>query len=311
MKRFPVGWIVSPLLVALLFAGLRPRAGGVPGMLVLRYGLPPAGGATGRTVTVEGIEFVELREGFFRMGSHFLCRPGELLGAIGALLHRPWGDPGLHAAGECPPCWVEMRHRFWIARREVTCEQFLRFQPRYRPRHYGGGPIRFGDEFPREDLRLPAWALGPDEAAEFCEWLARGSGLPIRVPFEDEWEYACRAGSAGEYCFGDSPERLAEFAWFDRHVFEWKVPEEGGGRLANAWGLFDLHGNVAEYCLARSDGRAIQRGGSIQCPPEECRASRRNPWLAVEPFFGLRPVFTLEDGSASVPGVTPGEGPSR
>ena len=111
----------------------------------------------------------------------------------------------------------------------------------------------------------PADTVSWEEAVEFCDRLTRYSGKNYRLPSEAEWEYACRAGTQTEYSFGD--QFNSEFANLVL-VSDYLLPV---GKLGytNAWGLYDMHGNVAEWCLdnehdnyvgAPSDGNAWTQG---------------------------------------------------
>jgi formylglycine-generating enzyme required for sulfatase activity len=89
------------------------------------------------------------------------------------------------------------------------------------------------------------------EAVGFCYFLSelpeeKLAGRKYRLPTAAEWEYACRAGSTTKYSFGDSPDMLSEFAWFGRDASGKLQPV--GTKKANAWGLFDMHGNASEWC---------------------------------------------------------------
>ena len=141
-----------------------------------------------------------------------------------------------------------------------------------------------GPDNPVEDV---SW----DEAAEFCRKLSNREGLEYGLPTEAQWEYACRAWSTGKWCFGDDESRLGDYAWHRGNSEEKTHPV--GEKTANAWGLYDVHGNVWEWCAdwyaedyyqksptrdpggANSGEYRVSRGGSWLEDPRLTRSAYR------------------------------------
>ena len=152
---------------------------------------------------------------------------------------------------------------------------------------------------------LPVEQVSWDEAQEFVKKLSEKTGKLYRLPSEAEWEYAARAGSQNSYSFADNVGELNAFAWFNNNADRQTHPV--GEKSPNAFGLFDMHGNVWEwvqdrqnesYVGAPSDGSAwatganerVLRGGSWSNYPQHLRSAVRNRAVSGVRYsdFGFR-----------------------
>jgi formylglycine-generating enzyme required for sulfatase activity len=125
----------------------------------------------------------------------------------------------------------------------------------------------------------PVEGVSWNDATEFCRLLSAypaelEAGRSYRLPSEDEWEYACRAGTATSYFFGERSTDLGDFAWFGYN----STPDKSGQRPShpvgekkpNPWGLFDIQGNMSEWCTSETNPGRLYRGGSITDGPQSC-----------------------------------------
>lgn len=166
----------------------------------------------------------------------------------------------------------------------------------------------------RGEKGYPAIGMSQLSATEYCKWLSWKTGKKYRLPTEAEWEYACRAGSTTPYFWGDDASKADEYGWFIDNSDSTTQP--CGQKKPNAFGLYDIVGNVAEWCAKESkDAPDVARGGAFSEPANKMRSSARmvctpewneldpqNPksiwWLASADFAGFRVVRDI-DGAAS------------
>ncbi|WP_298238957.1 SUMF1/EgtB/PvdO family nonheme iron enzyme [uncultured Algibacter sp.] len=244
---------------------------------------------------------------------------------------------------ELPNVNVEVAS-FWMGTHEVTHKEFLLFTDKTRdilpdgkqnPEVISRPSSPYEDPskgLEDEDLK-PVVGLTQYGALSYCRWLFRRTGVFYRIPTEAEWEFAARAGTETPYFFGKKSKKLKEYAWFadngeeKLHVVGLKKPSPNG--------LYDIYGNVSEWCLdqyyedfyskieaGEKNPRAYPdalyprsaRGGSFLDDPEECRSSNRitstDQWKERDPqlpqsfwwntdseFVGFRLVRPLEQPS--------------
>jgi formylglycine-generating enzyme required for sulfatase activity len=175
------------------------------------------------------------------------------------------GEPG--RANDEEQHRVTLANGFWMGVYEVTQQQWVDVM--------GSNPSAF-----KSDARCPVENISWYDCQKFCKKLTQREGRLYRLPTEPEWEYACRAGTDTLFCSGDTREALEKVSWFGARS-EGK-PKPVGLLQPNAWGLYDMHGNVWEWCAAwheypPAEGQQGKKGS----PPKNLSVLRGGSWGEV------------------------------
>ncbi|MBE8995230.1 SUMF1/EgtB/PvdO family nonheme iron enzyme [Microcystis aeruginosa] len=128
----------------------------------------------------------------------------------------------------------------------------------------GTNPSRFSEN-PQNPVEIINWF----DAQKFCKKLSQLTGKNYRLPTEAEWEYACRAGTKTRFSFGDDKEQLGDYAWFRANSNN--TPHSVGEKRPNPWGIYDMHGNVWEWC-------ADSYHESYASKPDNIKENGSIPW---------------------------------
>ncbi|MHC4500429.1 MAG: formylglycine-generating enzyme family protein, partial [Planctomycetota bacterium] len=175
---------------------------------------------------------VRIEGGTFEMGQLKTPLPSEVLpmfrgrGKVDCLTEGDYDEKPVHT--------VTITKPFYMGVFEVTNFQYELFDPEHKR-------LRGKDNGLSSEDEEAAINVNWYDARAFCRWLSDKEGLPYRLPTEAEWEYACRAGTTGNYYAGDIlPEQFSKRGG--------KVSLQVGRTPPNGWGLYDMHGNVEEWC---------------------------------------------------------------
>jgi len=142
----------------------------------------------------------------------------------------------------------------------------------------------------------PVNSLSQFAALMYCRWLYQKTGVFYRLPTEAEWEYACRAGSHSSYYFGSDSTQLSKYAWYSANS-ETKF-HKSGEKLPNAWGLYDMLGNVSEWTLDHFDPKRLEQTSNGALDPAVPVSPLRYPKVLkgggyADDAAGLRPANRL------------------
>jgi formylglycine-generating enzyme required for sulfatase activity len=232
-----------------------------------------------------GPEMVVLPPGRFMMGS-------------------PETEPG-REQGEGPQREVEIGYLLAVGRYEVTWDEWSLCIAD------GGCEAEFQSDHGFGRGRRPVIEVSWEHARQYAAWLSKRTGQAYRLLSEAEWEYAARAGSEGPWSFGEDMSRIGEYGWYSLNAGSQTHPV--GAKAPNAFGLYDMHGNVVEWvedCWSDSyerapvDGSAspdgdcsnrVMRGGSWRTNPRFLRSAFRfsTAWSLRHAHIGFRLARTL------------------
>jgi formylglycine-generating enzyme required for sulfatase activity len=244
---------------------------------------------------------------------------------------------------------VRLDRPFWISVCEITNRQYNLFDPGHDSRVESKNATQYGIQgYPVNRPEQPVVRVSWLEAMAFCRWLSQESGQSFSLPTEAQWEWACRAGTAEPLSFGDvdadfsafanvADAKLVEFAsdvwdnskplkdatrydeWFpkDSRFNDGALLSVQPGRYQpNAWGLHDMHGNVAEWTRTtyrpypydaedgrnnlRDSGLRVVRGGSWRDRPRRCTSSFRFAYQPYQRVFNVGFRVVCQAGTRSV-----------
>ena len=154
----------------------------------------------------------------------------------------------------------------------------------------------FNKSYVKKGADYPATYVSWDDAVAYCEKLSEKESVTYRLPTEAEWEYACRAETKTTWSFGDDEASLGDYAWHDKNAWDIgeKYAHQVGLKKPNAFGLYDMHGNVYEWCHDHkydptgptSGSFRVFRGGSWYYDARRTRSAYRGR-LGADYFFSL------------------------
>ena len=251
-----------------------------------------------------GMKLVLIPPGEFVMGS-----PEEEIAALLEKFKDEWWQE--HASGEGPQHRVRITRAFYVGRHEVTVGQFRAFVEatgyKTEAESDGKGGTAYDEakntweQRPEITWQNPGFAQTDDhpvvqvswnDCVAFCRWLSGEEAKTYGLPTEAQWEYACRSGSTTRWCFGDNEAELEQYAWYSKKGGNNTHPV--GQKSASGFGLFDVHGNVREWCLDRYGkdyyssspvddptgltvgSPRVLRGGGWFLDPRYCRSAYRH-----------------------------------
>ena len=186
---------------------------------------------------------------------------------------------------------VTIDYKYEIGKFPVTVKEYMLFiadvNKNYpypalsNPSPWGEGMSKFMERLKQANSNLndnfPIVGIDWNDANAYCLWLSEKTGKQYRLPKEEEWEYACRAGTKTTFCFGNKEKGLANYGWYEKNSSS--TLHEVGKLKPNPWGIHDMHGNVLEW-IDKHDGAKVDvkmlRGGSYKEFSDACSSSHNS-----------------------------------
>ena len=196
---------------------------------------------------------------------------------------------------------------FWMGAYEVTHDQYNVF---FRDENLSQGSKVDAVTRPTAQYIDLSWNMGKeggypmnsmsvDAAMMFCKWLWQQTGVFYRLPTEAEWEYASKAGSNGNYSFGNDPKLLGQYAWFKGNS-KGKY-QKVGTKKPNQWGLYDMHGNVAEWTMDQYDSSFMSKLNVGELDPVSFPTSRYPRSIRGGSYMDDAPILKASNRNFSIP----------
>lgn len=248
-------------------------------------------------------------------------KAGQVRDDNGLKMKLVWCPPGKFTSredGHRDEVHVVLTRGFWLGKYEVTQSEWKQVMATDPWNDKDRRKEEF-DDFTIEGDDFPATYVSWDNAIEFCRKLTDRErkadrvpeGWEYSLPTEAQWEYACRAGTKTTFNFGDDESKLGDYAWFfdNAAAADEYYAHEVGRKKSNGWGLYDMHGNISEWCRDFYDHRfrggndpeetkrrgqygcRVVRGGNWHNDAENCSSSYHwgeRPWTGGDSTLGFR-----------------------
>ena len=315
-EAFSRGALIVPAIILLSASSVmsinaaRPGEQALDQAVVSAPRVPPGFRAAPNTTPEPFIDSGFAREVIHeRTGLVMVFVPGGTFG-MGTMKDEPQKAGFIISVSEFPKHKVLLTRPFYMAKYELTNADFRRFRPEF------SSGLKIDGKTDLNGDTQPAVRVSWDDAQAYAAWAG------LQVPTEAEWEHACRAGTNTFYPFGNKASGLGKYAWHSGNSGRYRKSHPVGEKLPNAWGLYDMLGNVWEWCAdwynemyyadwaidhpnavppdpqgPETGERRVRRGGSWAVYPVDCRPAARfsgDPSSRIGEDCGVRLIHRLD-----------------